>query len=573
LKYTLKNFEFQISAATASAGEALSSSGAVRSLNEVERHFWVAGVADKTEQYEVEVIITPGKIKAYTCECWLEPRRLMCAHIAAALFKIRQFLEQRSEEKREKVAVDKAAAAIPTRITVPNVLEHADAASLFEFVRAYARQDRDFSLALKTWFAGNLTNAENPYTLLLQSVLPEKADLNGLREPDFRRLNRTVTNLRKQTDAAWSVAQYPVTFQIVSTVVQKLAPLLAGSESNKRQQVLGKDFMHPLKHLCTMAALPELSPEMRQSAWEILEHLAEKDYFPASVQLEIWPLLLQLSDQETRFKALRQVFDRTPFPAPAFLTAWFVGALARRNNPRAVARVLKDYHEQTNLLYQVLLRLHDTGLNEAFAVSAEQALAAQHLLEWQKRDLEHKLYQLALQHNDTRYLEQYYHKKLMEKGQLEWYEKLKALHDGTVPDLENLLLQLQKNGHIAATATVLAREARFDALADLLRKDEHWVLLHQHEAQLLSIRPHFIRTLYLDKLTRHLTEHLGRPASGFARERLGNLLHKGEKPLVLDLMRALAARFPERHTLPEELGELFPKSKLKDLFPDPKTIV
>lgn len=567
MKYTLKNFEQQISAATASAGELLSSSGAVRALHEVERHFWVAQVVEESVQYEVEVIITPGKIKAYTCECWSEQRRLMCPHIVAALYKIRQFLAQRADEKREKNEAAKAIAAIPTRITITHILERADPEALLEFVRSYARQDADFAQMLKTWFAGSLTEATNPYTLVLEAVLPKKSGLLTLKEPDFRRLHHTTAQLHQQADAALEAAQYPKVLQIASAIVLALAPLLSTTESNKRQQVLSRDFTPMLKYLCMLAALPELSVEMRSSVWGTLEYLAEKDQFPLYVQSEIWPELLELSDQEVRFTALRQVFDRTPFPAPGFLLEWFLGALARRNTPRAAARVLEDYHGQPNLLYGALIRLHDAGMEDAFMLSATQAVSGQYLLEWQRRDLEQKQYRMASNKQDTKWLNAYFQKKLMEKGQLEWYEKLKALHGGTIPDLENLLAQLHKNGYKAATAAVLAADSRTEALADLLLNDDQWVLLQRYEGHFLPDRRDFIRTLYLEKLTGYLREHLGRPASGFVRERLGVLLQKGEKALVLDIMRALAAQFPDRHTLPEELGELFPKSKLKDLFP------
>jgi hypothetical protein len=101
-KLWLKNFEFQISPNTWNAAQDLVLAGGIRSLQEVEKHFWVATVVDGTLQYEVETIITPNKIKAFTCECWAEGRRLMCPHIAAALFKVRQFLEINRTKRARK---------------------------------------------------------------------------------------------------------------------------------------------------------------------------------------------------------------------------------------------------------------------------------------------------------------------------------------------------------------------------------------------------------------------------------------------------------------------------------------
>ncbi|MCB0577433.1 MAG: hypothetical protein KDC61_22930, partial [Saprospiraceae bacterium] len=100
-KLWLKNFEHHISGTTWSTADDLVQAGSVKALREVEKHFWVALVEDEEGgPYEVEVMITPHKIKAFTCECWSAGRRLMCAHIAAALLKLRQFLEQKTEENK-----------------------------------------------------------------------------------------------------------------------------------------------------------------------------------------------------------------------------------------------------------------------------------------------------------------------------------------------------------------------------------------------------------------------------------------------------------------------------------------
>ena len=99
-KLWLKNFEFQINPATWNAAQDLGQAGRVKNLREIEKHFWVALVEDGEFNLETEIIITPHKIKAFTCECWAEGRRLMCPHIAAALLKIRQFLAQKAEARQ-----------------------------------------------------------------------------------------------------------------------------------------------------------------------------------------------------------------------------------------------------------------------------------------------------------------------------------------------------------------------------------------------------------------------------------------------------------------------------------------
>ena len=138
-KLWLKDFEYNINPAVAQSAQQLVQAGAVRALREVEKHFWVALVEDPEEApREVEVMITPHKIKAFTCECWPAGRRLMCMHIAATLLKLRQFLEQKAEERRARA--EKLAAAEPGRLTVQQVLDEVSPEALMDFVRDYARQ-------------------------------------------------------------------------------------------------------------------------------------------------------------------------------------------------------------------------------------------------------------------------------------------------------------------------------------------------------------------------------------------------------------------------------------------------
>ncbi len=238
-KLSLKDFEHNISAATWLAADELVQGGKVKMLREVEKHFWVALVEDGEASYETEQIITPHKIKAFTCECFTEGRSLMCPHVAATLIKVRQFLEQRAQEREiRRDAAATAAAAEPSRLTVQDALENVPSEALEEFVREYARRDRDFALALKTYFAGTVTEAENPYALVLESVVPKNLPTKPFREPDFRRLRKTLDDLEMQMNDAILQHHHRTVFQLSSAILLKISPLLPKLEEPRRDLVL-----------------------------------------------------------------------------------------------------------------------------------------------------------------------------------------------------------------------------------------------------------------------------------------------------------------------------------------------
>ena len=58
----------------------------VTSLFQSERNIWVA----KVDDFEVEMQISPSKVKACSCECNVFLNEKMCGHVAAGLLALRK---------------------------------------------------------------------------------------------------------------------------------------------------------------------------------------------------------------------------------------------------------------------------------------------------------------------------------------------------------------------------------------------------------------------------------------------------------------------------------------------------
>ena len=63
--FPLKNIEAHVEDRFFIIGETLYEQGKVTDLSEAEKHLWLANVVGN----EVEVQITPSKVRACTCEC------------------------------------------------------------------------------------------------------------------------------------------------------------------------------------------------------------------------------------------------------------------------------------------------------------------------------------------------------------------------------------------------------------------------------------------------------------------------------------------------------------------------
>lgn len=560
-KLWLKDFEHNISATTWAAADDIVQAGGVKALREVERHFWVASVEDGAGTYEVETIITPHKIKAFTCECWTEGRRLMCAHVAAALLKLRQFLEQKQEERKAK-AEERASTEL-SRITVVNVLDNATPEALAEFVQEYARRDRDFALALKTWFAGTVSNTENPFALVLDSVIPK--NLNAFREPDFRRLRTTLEDLNKQLATAFEERNYPAGFQLAATILHKINPLIQKLEGQKRHLLLLQSqaaFFH-------FAKLQDehVSPELREKAWDVVLELAGQTLFPTEMTVPVVLFLTREATKEEKFRRINTLFDQTPSPAPPFLMHLFLGALARRGSPEAVIKVLEEYAEKPAVVRDAIVALTQARYSEAAFRAGEHFLARIKFSLGQRRELEDTLLAIAKNSNDPARQINLLWQRFVQSGNFDYYDEMKTIagKDWSA-ELKRRLATLRKQGDERMTAVVLAAEGQKEELAQLLEKQEDLKQFQQYENLFLPEDKAFVRSRYVELLSVYLAEHFGRPASEHVRAVLASLMQKGEQELVLDIIRDLATRFGDRPSLPDELAELFPKSKRKSIL-------
>ncbi len=562
-KLWLKNFEFQISPNTWNAAQDLVLAGAVRSLQEVEKHFWVATVVDGIAQYEVETIITPNKIKAFTCECWAEGRRLMCPHIAAALFKIRQFLEQKTEARQAKVQTEQHEKS--SRLTVQNVLKNAPADELSAFVRAYSRRDRDFALALKTWFAGTITDNDNPYLLVLDAALPRHVATRPLQTPEVRRLRNTLNDLENQLKNAATTVNASLVFQISTAILQKTTPLLA-KMGEKRQEQLSQYCHLAVQHLIQLST-EHLAPDLREKRRTFLLDYLTLGACPAALERIILPFLAQAAADDAFFLDIRNLFDHTPYPAPSVLLHLFLAALAQRKRPEGAARVLQDYADRPAQARDAIFTLYQLHYWEAALSSGEYFLEKNLLTAGHRREVEDMLLAAAEKAGDRPRHTAYLRQRYRQYGNESVLERLKILAGPDWPEEQKrLLTELRAAGDDAKIAPLLAAEGDLDALAAHLEHQHDLAALRLFEHLFWPARTAFVRDYYVSRLSEHLAEHFGKQAAEYIRDQLAGLIRKGQNALAGEIVAALIARFPDRQALPEELAEIFPKTKRTPLF-------
>jgi hypothetical protein len=484
----------------------------------------------------------------------------MCPHVAASLLRLRQFLEQRAEERRAKAEQQEHKER--SRLTVQDALENATPEAITEFVLEYARRDRDFALALKTWFAGLVTATENPYLLVLDSVIPKG---KNFREPEFRRLRKTLDDLSMQADGAYGLHNFQTSFLINAALLRKIGAFLPQNTDNRYTTLL--QFFQAALHQVLSIEKDQIAQALRDAIWDLMFELGKMGLVPPESQREVIRYLATTARDADKFEQFNRLFDETPAPAPTFILHLFLVALAERGSAPAVVRVLEDFQSQPEQVKNAILALYYLHYREAVTLAGEAFLKKEGLPAGWRREMEDILLFIAEQSGDTVRQQALLRQRFLLSGSFEFYEKLKRVAGADwLPIRQELADTLQTKGERHKLAAMLALDKDSQALAKLLETETDIRQIQRFESVFLPDEQGFVLERYITLLGDYLSDHFGQPAAAYVRQQLSVLLQKGEPELVREIIQALIARFPDRPSLPEELAELFPKTKKRVLL-------
>ncbi len=165
MKIHLQNIERDIQEVNFLKAEEIVQLDHVRRLNELERNIWTAIVQDEGE-WEVEAEFTGNILKSATCECKSFDKKLLCPHVVALLLKVRPF-KIKVPKRIEDLVIPKKRQEL---FNITSLVESIEEEDLKKFVKNYARQNKDFSIAIKAKFAGGMSDLDGPgkFTLILE---------------------------------------------------------------------------------------------------------------------------------------------------------------------------------------------------------------------------------------------------------------------------------------------------------------------------------------------------------------------------------------------------------------------
>ncbi len=561
MNFPLQHIEAYIDEAALIEGEQLIDEGRVLGLHEAERHFWLAQVQhDRT--YEVEVKISPSKVRAVSCDCARFRETGQCGHIAAVLLLLRRELTIASPtpEPTPPPAPEPA-----RRLTTGAVLEEVSHEDLLAFVKQYAKTNRNFALALKARFLPQVAGMDSreKYLLLLDSTIA------AVRRPDrtfnqrgAAKIHKILLEIHHQIEEAVVQGYLAEAVVMAQSIIEKTTPLLRKLESRQEEiQLQIKRAFQVLQQILTKTPPPALREDIRAYCLRECRKLLYRNnrltpYFyqvlmQAAQDPEHDQQLLDLLDEQLA----RYPLDNRELARMLFLKYTLLEKLDRRADLHGFVRTEAPGAEVLLLLLRQLWQKDRPEQAKTLALNALKATTD----ERQAAAIRELLLEIAEAEGDAAAVIAYAEAQLLYNLDFAGLANLKkAAGEGWVSYRPALLTKIKTLEATPAQARLLATiyqtEGLYAELLALLRTTRSIELVGDFGHLLLPHERAGVFALYKTLFEDYLHGHVGRKPSEKVRKIIRRLHQHGAKDMVEALVSHLLQSFPERHTLVEELA-------------------
>ncbi len=551
MNFLLKNLELELDDHLLLVGEKLLEDGRLTRLFENEPHLWIAQV----DGFEVEIQVTPSKVRAFSCECDQFGREKICGHVAAGLIGLRRKLAEKATEPKATTTKTKPLAY--QKLTVNSILDNVSHDDLAAFVRSFARNNKQFSLALRTKFAAKVPlydNNEKFGQLLDAAILSYRKANDRISVSGGVQLLKLLEELQGQAEDALALEHFAECWDMLSAIIGRFSPILkkldGDGEALKKQVQLsfvkiGQLASYPLPPALQNEIRAFCATEYNRPAYRIngLSHYLLRSWVLLSKDLESLQQVLSSLDAEL-------ARPRTDMAYQQVLLLQKLELIARPGMETAREAFTLECLAEPPKLLQLVDAVATTGdfrpikdlVEKGFRLIQDENTKAR---------LEPVLLQLAQMEGKKDVVATISRQKFLETRDFAFYEQCKAHHEGNwglfvKRLLADLVRRYDFRQNIGTIATILGLESRHDELLKLLTEQQSLDLLVQFDHYLLKPKQQDVVKLYESLLRQYLTEHLGLKASQKMRAIFGHLDKQGAPAISEQLLKAMKDAFPNR---------------------------
>jgi hypothetical protein len=547
---------------------------------EVDKNLWLARYTDENDVLiETEIQLTGAKVKNATCDCAIFKKTLICAHISAALLALRT---RKTSEREKKISIAKQrsveAENTSIKLTIPNILKNIESPQLIEFIADYARSDKQFALALKTRFAGDLVvgDADEYYKTLIDSTLKSIKNLKGKITPKgWQQFFTLLDELRQKAETHFKNGELALSF----TFIKKALPLVhrysRSMDSPKpkleKRQILLLEILRGFDEVL-------VAPDLAAQLWDFyIQEYGQNVRHAFSNRLFDW--ILKHIDSSQKADEMLQLIDNQMVVQRIFvevrdkLLTHKIQVLQKNGRVEEASQLILKSSENPDVL---IFAIKNAVEKEDWVLAKSLSLNGLNIF---KNDttitamLEEVILEMAQNEADTEGVLRFAEIRLMKTYDLSYYILLKKYKVSEsklrkiTQSLENQPYRLEKRDLIAA---IYFEEKDFDKLIELIKSLQSLELLRRFGVELWNFDNVMGMNLHKAVIHEYLFSHLGRPPAQRIRTILETYLEKKAFILVNDLLKNLKIEFSERASLKEELDLMMSEWEKKESLKTPR---
>lgn len=572
--FPLSNIEFNIEDDLLEQAELLEAGSAIKSLTEVDKNLWVVRIDDAGEMIETEIQLNGAKVRSFTCECPVFKKYTICHHVAAALMVLRRRKVIEKEAKEAQKAAKKPVSETPTKLTIPNILKRIESAQLIEFIADYARQDKQFALALKTRFTGDLVegNFTEHYKALIDNTLRSAKNPKGKLTPKgWLQFFTMLDEFKQKAETLFKSGELNGSFELIQLSLPLVHRYMRSYDAPHIK--LGKRQVLLLEILRGYSGLL-ISPELSEKIWDFMvnEYALNAKYKYSDL---IFDWLNKHTDSVARVDKMVQVIEnqisatRGNFDVQDRLLTQKIQVLQKSGRVEEASQMILGASQNPEVLLfaiQNSMDNNDIVLAKSLAINGFKLFKTAPLVIDQ---LDQFLLQISVIESDTEGVLLYAEKRFFRTLDFGYFTLMKKyrLSAAKIKSITHILeLPPYKIEKRDALAAIYFAEKQLGKLVEMIKNHQSLELLRRYGFEIWQNDPVEGFELHKTILYEYLYSHLGRPPAQRIRTLLESHIEKKGIELAELVMTAIKKDFPERYSLKEELDDMVLDLEKKEIL-------
>lgn len=561
--FFLQHIERHIDETLLIQGEELYIQDGVLALEEIEQHLWAFKIIEEDDaRYEVEIQITPSKVKAYTCDCERFKAEKNCPHIVAALLALRR---RKSDEKKQKRKNKQRQNQSNKKLSIQQILDQLEREELIHIIKDFTRQNRAFALSLKARYAYKVpsVDSQKAYLQLVNSVI------QMARRPDRTFNKRGAASIAKileemleQMHLHLVQQQYAEVFILAQSILLKVPPILGKIQSD--EALLNPPLEKVLKLLLQLiqASIP---PALRERIWEFLiEEYVKIAYRNHGLDVLFHPILIRLAAEDEQEMLLLEtselmldhyrIEDRPLAQALYFHYLLWEKKYGKKAIHQFFTHITQEPLERSELIHYSI-RQKDYKRAEQFA-KATLKVADSVTDKIKGKTFLLRLAELQQDHKKTIKLAQ---DLFLTSKELSYFRKIKKAAEENWPEVRSQVIQkLEKQLSTSDSHKLLPQiygeEGMEEELLAYITQHPSLELLVNFDRYLLPAHEQRLKSVYVGEVQLYLNAHLGRISSTKIRSIIQHLHSLGAHSIGNELVHVIRKDYAERPSLMDELS-------------------